>query len=1035
MSISAPFIRRPVATMLLTIGVMLLGAAAYLHLPVSTMPIVDLPTIVVRASLPGASPDTMAAAVATPIERQLGVIAGLTELTSINAVGGTTIVAQFDIARDIDGVARDVQAALDAAASSLPTDLPSPPIYIKANPNVFPVITLALSSDALPASEVYDYADKLLSQRLSQIQGVSRVEISGADKTAIRVQVNPAALASLGLTLEDVRLAIAGATAAGPKGSLDGPDQSITVTGNDQLMTAAEFSRQIIAWRGGAPVRLGDIATVSSAVSNVKVGSWLNGERAVLIEVRKQPGANTIDVVDRVKAALAQVETWLPPAIKVHVVANRTRTIRAGITDLQLTMLLTTALVVMVIALFLRRFWATVIPSVTIPVAIAGTFAVMYVAGYSLDNLSIMALIIAVGFIVDDTIVMIENVVRLIEQGETPLQAALRGARQITFTVISLTVSLLAALIPILFMPDVLGRFFREFGVTLAVAIALSAIISLTLTPMLCGRLLTRQDLQRPEGRIGRAIERAIAATTEAYGASLDWALARPRLMLGVVGLTVVVVMVLFAAVPKGFLPKQDTGVIRAVTDAPADISFEAMSERQAAVTRVLLADPAVETVSSFVGVGLWNSLKNGNITINLKPLKQRLPADQVIERLRPQLARIQGIDTYLSLVDDFGVGGRAGKARYQYTLQGADIDKLAHWVEIMREKLRALPDLADVSTDQDANGLRAHLDVDRVTAARLGVSPQTIDQILYDAFGQRQIATVYTEFDQFKVVLEVDPRYQTDPTALAQLFVPTASGTPVPLSVVTTQAQGLTPAQINHQGQLPAITIGFNTAPGLPIGSAMALIERTAQEAGLPPDITGSFAGDAKAAADAIATQVWILLGAIVAVYLVLGILYESYAHPLTILSTIPSSGIGALVALMVTGVEFSLIAVIGLILLIGIVKKNAIMMVDFALVAERELGLAPREAIARAARLRFRPITMTTLAAVFGALPLAIGVGAGSEMRQPLGIAIVGGLLLAQVVTIYTTPVVYLAVDKLRGRRRSRWLPMEVPAEGASS
>lgn len=1030
--ISDPFIRRPVATTLVMIGVMLLGFVAYFHLPVASMPIVDLPTVVVRASLPGASPETMAAAVATPLERQLGVIGGLTELTSINSVGGSTIVAQFDINREIDSVARDVQAAINAAAATLPSDLPAPPFYIKANPNIFPVITMALASDILPAAGVYDVADQILTQKLSQIPGVSQVSISGADKTAVRVAIDPLRLSALGLSMEDVRSALSALSTMGPKGSLDGPEKSLTISANDQLPDARAFAAQVIAWRGNGAIRLGDIAEVTDDVTNAKVGSWLNGKRAVLVEVRKRPGANTIDVVDAVRAKLAEVRSLIPPAIDVQVVADRTKILRAGIVDLQLTLLLSTALVIMVIALFLRRFWATFIPSVTIPVAVAGTFAFMYLLGYSLDNLSIMALILAIGFIVDDTIVMIENVFRLIEQGESPMAAAARGARQIAFTVISLTVSLLAALIPILFMPGILGRFFQEFGMTLAIAIVLSAFISLTMTPMMCGHLLPARGQEKPEGRASAAIERVFTRLTEAYGRSLDAALTRPWTMLGVVVVAMVLGLSLFGVVPKGFLPKQDTGVIRGTTDAPPDISFEAMRERQSDVVRVIMADPAVASVSSAVGVGLFNAMNNGSITVNLKGFDQRdVSAAEVVDRLRPKLARLYGIDTYLSPVDDFAVGGRAGRAAYQYTMTGPDLAKLESWVAIMRDIMRGLPELADVSTDQNANGRSAHLTIDRDAAARLGVSTAAIDLVLYNAFGQRQVATIYKEFDQAKVVLEIRDSERGRLDALDRLYVTGRGGAQIPLGAVTRLETGLAPVQINHMGQLPAITIGFNLAKDVSLGTAMDAIRAAAKKANMPPDIAGLFAGDAKAASDASKAQGWMLLGAIVAIYLVLGMLYESYAHPLTILSTIPSSGVGALLALLITGTEFSFIAAIALILLIGIVMKNAIMMVDFALVAERELGLPPREAIVRAAKLRFRPITMTTMAAVFGAVPLAIGVGIGSELRQPLGIAIVGGLIAAQFVTIYTTPVVYIAVDRMRGRRRSRWLPAELPAE----
>lgn len=1028
MSLSGPFIRRPVATSLSAIGLLLLGLAGYLALPVSSMPVVDLPTIVIRAALPGAGPETMAAAVATPIERQLGVIAGLDELNSINTEGSTTIVAQFALGRDIDSIAHDVQAALNAVAADLPAAMPQPPLYIKANPNVFPILTLALSSDALPPDAVYDWADRLIVQHLTQVPGVAQVEISGADKSALRIQADPQALAARGLTLDDVRVALEQAVVTLPAGSLEGPDRSVVITVTGTVRDAASLRRQIIAWSGGAPIRLGDVATVGTAPGNLKVGSWFNGDRAVLVDIRKEPGANTLATVDRVRASLVQLRAWLPPAIAIHVVADRTRTLRSGIADLQATMVATIALVVVVVGLFLRHGAAPLIPALTIPVTLAGSFAAMYGLGFSLDNLSIMALVIAIGFIVDDTIVMVETVTRLIEQGLPPRQAALRGARQVAFTIVALTAALLAALIPILFMPDLLGRFFREFGLTLAVAITLSAGLSLTLTPSLCARLLKPADGRAPD----RPGQGPIARATAAYGRSLDWALARPGLMLGGVGLSVVVVAVLFAAVPKGFLPRQDSGVIRAVTDAPADISFAAMSERQGAVSRILLADPAVAAVTSAVGVGLWNALKTGTLTITLTPLDQRkATAEAVAARLRPRLAALQGIETYLSPVDDFGTGGGSGKTRYQFSIEGADLARLERWTAIIRDRLAGLSVLTDVTAERDQNGLSAHLAIDRATAGRLGVSPRAIDETLYSAFGQRQVATLYGPFSQTRLVLEADPAHRSDPAALARLPVAAGDGRTVPLSVVTILETRPTPVQISHRNQMPSMTIGFNPAAGITLGSAMAAIEATVREAGLPGDLVLRFAGEAKAAARAIDAQLWMLIGAIVAVYLVLGMLYESYAHPLTILSTIPSSGIGALVALMLTGVEFSLVAMIGLILLIGMVMKNAIMMVDFALVAERQLGLEPRAAIALAARRRFRPITMTTLAAVCGALPLAIGLGTGSELRQPLGIAIVGGLLLAQLVTLYTTPVVYLAVDRLRGRGRPRWLAADQPAE----
>ncbi|MEA1671961.1 efflux RND transporter permease subunit [Nitrospirillum sp. BR 11163] len=1025
MGFSSLFIHRPVATGLLAAGLLLLGAVAYRSLPVASVPAVDLPTLYVRADLPGASPETMAATVATPLERQIGVIAGLSELTSVNTVGGTTIVAQFDLTRDVDSAARDVQAAITTAGGMLPSSLPAPPFYVKANPSAFPILTLALTSDTLPGSRVYDYANTVVAQALMEIDGVAQVEISGAEKTAVRVQANPGALAGRGLGLEDVRQALAKATVNLPKGSLDAGDRSFLVAANDQVLDPAAFRDLAIAYREGAPVRLGDVATIQSGTVNNKLASWWNGRPAIIVQVRKRPGADMVATVDRIRAALPRLAAWLPPSVALHVTGDRTRVVRAGIGDLHVTLGLTMTLVVLVIALFLRRLWAVVIPGATIAASVAGTIAVMAATGCGLNNLSLMAITVSIGFLVDDAIVVIENITRLVDQGVPPLTAALRGTRQMTFTVVSITAALLAALIPVAFMDGELGLFFREFGITLCAAIIVSAVVSLSLTPAMCARLLT------PSPKRGQPETWAEAASRR-YGAGLERALRHPRLMLLGVGLSVAATLALFAALPKGLLPSQDTGVIRGVTEAPPDISFAAMRDRQRAVDALLRADPAVESVTSSIGVGLWNAMNTGTLSITLKPPGKRpgereIATDEVAARLRHALARVPDLAVYLSAVDDFGVGGRMGRARYQYTLRGPRLDDLMAVASQLRDRMRALPELTDVSTDQEANGLQANLAIDRASAARLGVSTEAIDQTLYDAFGQRQVATLFTEFDQFKVVLEADTD-QTDGHSLMQLRVPSSAGPQVPLSAVTRLGSGYAPLLLNHEGQLPAITLGFNTRDGIAIGQAITAIDAVARSLRLPPGVTAGYAGTAKAANRSNANQGWLLLGAVVAVYLVLGILYESVAHPLTILSTLPSAGLGAFLALWITRTEVSVIAMIGLILLIGIVMKNAIMMVDAALMAERVLGLAPRAAIVRAATLRFRPIVMTTLTAALGALPLALGLGTGAELRQPLGIAVVGGLLLSQGVTLYTTPVVYLAVTRLRGRKAA--LPILQPA-----
>jgi hydrophobe/amphiphile efflux-1 (HAE1) family protein len=1022
MSLSAPFIKRPVATFLLTFGIMLGGYTAYRQLPVASLPAVDFPTVRVYASLPGAAPETMASAVATPLERQLGQIAEVTQLTSSSGLGYTNIGVQFSLERSVDDAARDVQAAINAAANQLPEDLPNPPGHHKSNPAQAPVMTLALTCETLPAGKVYDYADTVVAQKLSQIDGISEVYISGAEKSAVRVRVNPASLASLGLGLEDVRVAIAQGNSVTPKGSLEGDRQSYALSADDQLFGAAAYRRLVIAYRNGAAVRLGDIADVVDATANTRVAGRFNQARAVLIYVYRQPGANIVETSDRIRAATLDLEKWLPPAIKIEVLSDRTVTIRAAITDIKFTLTITIALVVMVMLLFLRRFWATLIPSVTIPVAIAGTCAVMYALHYSLDNLSLMALTIAVGFVVDDAIVMIENIVRHMEAGETAVAAALKGARQIGFTVVSITVSLIAAFIPLLFMGGYLGRFFREFSVTLTAAIAISGIISLTLTPAMCGKFL-RRDEGRPANAFQRGCERALAAMRRLYEYGLRAALAHRLIMLlATFGICLATVW-LYTVVPKGFFPPQQTGIIRGITDAAQDISFAAMTERQDAVQRLILADPAVDNMNSYVGGSSWGGLSTGYLYINLKPREQRkVTAEQVIDRLRPELARIYGINTYLFPVQDIMIGARQGKGQYQYTLQDENLDELNEWLPRIRDKLKELPELKDVSTDQQINGLQAALSIDRDAASRLGVSPRLIDNTLYDAFGQRQVSTVYAPLDQFRTVLEVDPALQQDPATLRELYVKSSSGKQVPLSEVTKVSQTTTPLSVAHQGEWPATTISFNLAEGISLSQATDAMRRAELALELPGTLRPIFEGNAHAFRAHLDNMPLLLLAAVLAVYIILGILYESLIHPLTIISTLPSAGLGALLALLITRTELSIIAMIGIILLIGIVKKNAIMMVDFAIEAERNRGLSPYDAMVEACLLRFRPIMMTTLAALLGALPMALDWGSGSELRKPLGIAIVGGLVVSQFLTLFTTPVVYLYLDRLRRWRRNR-------------
>ncbi|HEY6002734.1 MAG TPA: multidrug efflux RND transporter permease subunit [Anaeromyxobacter sp.] len=1019
MSISEPFIRRPVATSLLAAALLLGGGAAYGLLPVAPLPRVDFPTINVNAGLPGASPETMASAVATPLERRFGRIAGLAEMTSVSSLGSTSLTLQFDLDRDVDAAARDVQAAINAAAGDLPQNLPTRPSYRKVNPSDAPILILSVTSSTLPLSQVFDAANTILAQKIAQVPGVGQVFVGGGQQPAVRVQVDPTALAGVGLGLEDVRSVLAQATVAPPKGSLEGPEQRMVLAANDQLGAAATFAPLVLTYRNGSPIRLGDVATLRDGVENERVAGWLDGRRAVVMLVRRQPGANIIEVIERVKALLPQLTRSISPAIDVQVAIDRSRTIRASVHDVQVTLAISVALVIAVVFVFLRSARATVIPAVAVPLSLVATFGGMYLLGYSLDNLSLMALTISTGFVVDDAIVVTENVTRFVESGRPPFQAALEGAKQIGFTIVSITASLLAVFIPILLMGGIVGRLFREFAVTLSMAIAISAVLSLTLTPMMASRLLRRTALEE-HGRAFRASERFFQWMLRRYDRDLSWVLGHAPLMLVLTAAAAVVSVALYVVVPKGLFPQQDTGQLQGTSDAPQDISFPAMRERQELVNRAVMGHPAVSHMISFTGGGTLNT---GNAFIELKPQSERKQtADQVIGELRPQLARVPGITLYLQSVQDVRVGGRFARTQYQYTLQDANLAELNEWAPRLLERLRAVPELRDVTTDQQSAALQLLVEVDRDTASRLGITSQTVDQILYDAFGQRQVATLYGAMNQYRVVLEVKPELQGTPDALRKIYVPTPTGAQVPLTGLARFKPTQASLSVNHQGQFPAVTISFNLAPGIALGQAVDAVRRAGQQIGLPASIQGSFQGTAQAFLDSLRSEPYLVLAALIAVYIVLGVLYESLVHPVTILSTLPSAGVGALVALMAVRTEFSIIALIGIILLIGIVKKNAIMMIDFAIEAERDEGLSPRQAIHKACLLRFRPIMMTTLAALLGGLPLALGGGAGAELRRPLGITIVGGLVFSQALTLFTTPVVYLALDRFTRRRERR-------------
>jgi HAE1 family hydrophobic/amphiphilic exporter-1 len=1019
MSISAPFVRRPVATSLLMGGIFLIGLVVYPLLPVAPLPQVDFPTILVSASLPGASPETMASSVATPMEYQFAEISGLTQMTSTNVLGSTQITLQFDLNRNIDAAAQDVQTGIDAAGGQLPKNLPTPPTYRKVNPADSPILVLSVQSDVLPVTTVDDYAENILAQQISQIPGVAQVAIGGQQKPAVRVQIDPLKLAALGLQMEDVASVITAATVDAPKGSINGPKRALTIYDNDQLLKAAPWNDVVVAYKNGAPVRIRDIGIAVDGPENNLMTAWQNGHGGILLQVFKQPGANVIDAEQRVETLLPHAMASVPSSIKVDVVANRTTTIKAAVEDVEFTLVLTIALVVMVIFLFLRNAWATIIPGVTVPLALLGTAAMMYVLNYSLDNLSLMALTIAVGFVVDDAIVMLENIYRHIEDGLSPLDATLKGAGEVGFTIMSISVSLVAVFIPLLLMGGIIGRLFREFAITMSLTIAVSAFVALTLSPTMCA-LFLRDEKHTRHGRAYMAVERAFDRLLAWYTRGLDLALDHRRTTLVVFLLTVAVTVVLYVEIPKGFFPQQDTGIISGLSDAPQDISFDEMVRRQHALLDVVAKDPDIASYGT--GLGGSRPINNGYVVIGLKPRAQRsASADDIINRLRPQLAKVPGATLFMQAAQDLNVGGRTTRTQYQYTLQDSDIEELNQWAPQLLAQLQRLPMLRDVASDQQTSSGMLALTIDRDQASRFGIQPAAVDQALYDAFGQRQAAQFFTQANSYHVVLEITPALQRDPASLDKLYLKSATtGQMVPLSAMTKyDTQHVTYLSINHQGQFPAVTLSFNLAPGAALGEAVDAINRVSAEMRLPATITGSFQGTAQAFQSSLKSQPYLILAALVAVYIILGMLYESYIHPLTILSTLPSAGLGALLVLFMFHIELSVMALIGIILLIGIVKKNGIMMVDFAIHGERTQNLSPHDAIRQACLLRFRPIMMTTMAALLGALPLALGHGTGSELRQPLGYTMVGGLIVSQALTLFTTPVIYLYLDQF-----SLWL-----------
>jgi multidrug efflux pump len=1037
MNISYPFIRRPIGTTLLAIGLALAGIVAYHFLPVASLPAVELPTISVSASRPGADPETMAATIAAPLERRLGEIAGVTELTSRSSLGSSRITVQFDLSRDIDGAARDVQAALNAAMSDLPGDLPNLPSFRKFNPAAAPVLILALTSKTIAASAMYDIADSVLAQRISQTEGVGDVSVSGAEQPAVRVRVDPAALAMTGISMEQVRTAISNANSISPLGAFDGPALSETIGTNTQLQQPRDYETLVVKVANGDVVRLSHIATVEPGVRNSRSASWFDGQPSVLLIITKDSDANVIETVERIKNLLPELKRWIPADVEISVLSDRSQTIKSGIKDMQFALLATITLVMLVVFVFLRRMAATIAAGVTVPLALAGTCAAMWVVGFSLDNVSLMALVVSVGFVVDDAIVMIENAFRNLERGMSPLRAALAGARQIGFTVISISISLVAAFIPLLFMGGITGRFFREFSVTLTFAIIISTAVSLSVTPMICAYFV-RSAPSKTATRLDRAVEAVLSRMIRGYASSLQFVLQYRALVLLVFLATIALTVQLYISTPKGYFPEDDTGLMWGGTRASTDISFTAMAELQQRAMAIVSADPAVAHVGSSIGGGAFNaSVNRGTLFISLKPLSERVAAGEVARRLRVQLNTIPGLRASVWPMQDLRSGARSSDSRNQFTIWDPNIRELNQWVPAVYDKLKALPELADVNTDRDQGGLQANVIIDRTAASRLGVRIQDIDAALNNSFSQRQVSTIYNQRNQYRVILEVDPRFQRDPSDLGRIYVPGKDNTQVPLSSVARFERGLAPLVINHQGQFPAVTISYELAPGVAMEEAMAAVERAVAELHMPDTVHGEFAGDARAARRGTVGQPLLILAALLAVYIVLGVLYESLLHPLTIISTLPPAGLGALLALQMFKAELSLIAFIGIILLIGLVKKNGIMLVDFALEGERRRGLTPERAIFEACIVRFRPILMTTLAAILGALPLMLATGQGSELRRPLGITIIGGLVVSQFLTLYTTPVIYLMLDRLKRRwarrrgARDAMPPNAVPAE----